>query len=347
MKRAAGHRTFNSANRTFALLVFLMGLHSVFALQSKSAQKDSMIAQTIQALAHSPENALFLAQELYNQDSVDKQAVYLLAKAYSVNGNNVLSDFYNEQLLLKDSLYLPSLILKAEHLLTANATQSASEVISKINARFPKSASTHYLAARQMLMQNHYAAASEEATTALNLDTSLIDAYIVLATVFMRQNDFNNAIYHFQKAEPLVILSAEQSNNYGVCLLEVEKYAEAVAVFKQANEKSDNIKLLYNLGLALFQNKQYPEAREQFSNLALQGDSASLLFIAKCYEKENRLEDALKTYQQFKATNSSASVNREIYLLKATLFISRNWYYILAALLFAIILFVARKKKQK
>lgn len=347
MNNKQNHICFSRvANRTFALLVFLMGLHSVFALESKSAQKDSMIAQTIQALAHSPENALFLAQELYDEDSTDKQAVYLLAKAYSVNGNNALSDFYNEQLLLKDSLYLPSLILKAEHLLTANDLPEANQVITLINQHFPQSASEHYLNARYALTQNLLDAAEKEAALALQTDSSLLDAHLVLASVAMRQNKYEEAIAHFQKAELLVVQSAEQLNNYGVCLLEIGKYAEAVAILQQATDKSDNVKLAYNLGLALFQNKQYVAAREQFSNAALQTDSMSLYFIAKCYEKENRLEDALKTYQQLKATNKNASVTREIYLLKASIFISQNWYYLLAAVFFAVILLIARKKRK-
>ncbi|HEY0262248.1 MAG TPA: tetratricopeptide repeat protein, partial [Chitinophagales bacterium] len=308
------------------------------------ARLDSMLKKTVAELEKSPENAIFLAQELYDEDSTEKQVIYLLAKAHSVNGDNEMSDFYNEQLLKKDSLYLPSLILKAEHLIAARNFQNANTIIGNINQKFPQSASAHYLNARYALSQNSLDAADNEATLALQTDTTILDAYIVLATSAMKQKEYTQAADYFAKGFPLVQLSSEQLNNYGVCLLESGKYKEAVAILQQANENSDNPKLAYNFGLALYQNKQYAEARKQF---ALENDSLSLYFIAKSFEAENELDSALLAYQQFQQTNKSISVTREIWLLKVVIFFSRNWYYILAAVVFAIILLISIFKKKE
>lgn len=326
------HISLFTTNILFAWLL-LFGV----SLQAAKVGK-VQIAEVVQAIGQSPETALSLAQALYAKDSTGKQIVYLLAKAYSVNGDNGMSDFYNERLLQKDSLYLPSLVLKAEHLLTANDIQSAKRIIETINEHFPQSASAHYLNARYALTQNALEEAKTEALSALQTDASISDAHLVLANVAMRKADYTEAIAEYEQAKLLFSHSAEQLNNYGVCLLESGKYAEAVSILQRANGLSKSTKLAYNLGLALYQNKQYAEARQQF---ALQNDSLNWYFIAKSYEAENQLDSAIIAYEKFTSTGK-----RHIWLLKSALFISRNWYYLLAALICLAVLFVSLRKRK-
>jgi hypothetical protein len=66
-------------------------------------------------------------------DSTSSQHIYLLAKAHSVQGDDAMSNYYNELVLQQDSLYLPALILKSEHELQGNDFAYAKSLVNKIN----------------------------------------------------------------------------------------------------------------------------------------------------------------------------------------------------------------------
>lgn len=94
---------------------------------------DSLINATIAALDASPAQAIDIAKALYTLDSTNTQYIYLLAKAYSVQADETMSDYYNALALQQDSLYLPALILKSEHELQGNDFVYAKSLVQKIN----------------------------------------------------------------------------------------------------------------------------------------------------------------------------------------------------------------------
>ncbi len=93
-------------------MLVMLGLLTM-PIQAQLAETDSLTKATIAALADAPSTALDMAKALYALDSASSQHIYLLAKAHSVQGDDAMSNYYNELDAYADSLYLPALILKS------------------------------------------------------------------------------------------------------------------------------------------------------------------------------------------------------------------------------------------
>lgn len=114
------------------------------------------------------------------------------------------------------------------------------------------------------------AAAIEHLREALDLDSSNAEAHLLLAFIQMERLDYRNAEEHLSTAIKLLEKQkragstlAEARNIYGLCLVELERYDEALVVLRQSatDELNTAPHLAWgNLGLAQFRLGEYEEA---------------------------------------------------------------------------------------
>jgi hypothetical protein len=95
-------------------------------------------------------------------------------------------------------------------------------------------------------------------------------------------------------------------------------------------------------------SEHYTDASISFDRTAQLCDTVSELNLLQAisFEKQYRIEEALKSYRNYKASGGAINVSKNIAMLQAVSFISTNWYYLVAALIFSIgiiVLLIRRK----
>jgi predicted TPR repeat methyltransferase len=102
---------------------------------------------------------------------------------------------------------------------------------------------------------------------------------------------YGEILVHFPDADLILY-------NQGLALFELERFAEAAVVLRQALRfRQDDADTWYNLALALKQDQLYPEAIEAYKQaLILQPDNCDVLFnLANCC-RESRAEEEAAAY---------------------------------------------------
>jgi Tfp pilus assembly protein PilF len=311
---------------------------------------DSLAKATIEALGVSPVQSLNMAKALYASDSTSTQNIYLLAKAYSLQANETMSDYYNALALQQDSLYLPALILKSEHELRGNDFAYAKGLVKKINTFFPTSASAHYLNAKVALTEKQMTEAILEANKALALDSNCKEAHVVLALAELKNGHFAEAAIHFENASSKIQNQPVYLNNYAVCLLETKQYTKASAVLQVASTlDSTNYFIYFNKGLAQYSSDQFVDAQLSFDRALRFADSLPMLHYlrAKCFIKQNKYDEARLDFQQYKKQSGDTASSREIFLFELSYWLSRNWYVLVALVVFLTIVGIAIRNRKR
>lgn len=113
------------------------------------------------------------------------------------------------------------------------------------------------------------ASAIEHLRKALDLDPTNAEAHLLLGFIQMERRDYQNAEQHLQKSIELLekqeregSILAEARNIYGLCLIELTRYDEAIEVLRQSASDELNAAphLAWgNLGLAQFHLGDYQE----------------------------------------------------------------------------------------
>lgn len=114
------------------------------------------------------------------------------------------------------------------------------------------------------------ASAIEHLRTALDLDPNNAEAHLLLGFIQMERRDYQNAESHLKTSIKLLAKQkrggstlAEARNIYGLCLIELERYDDAIDVLRQSatDELNTAPHLAWgNLGLAQLRQGEYQEA---------------------------------------------------------------------------------------
>jgi tetratricopeptide (TPR) repeat protein len=114
------------------------------------------------------------------------------------------------------------------------------------------------------------ASAIEHLRTALDLDPNNAEAHLLLGFIQMERRDYQNAESHLKTSIKLLEKQkrggstlAEARNIYGLCLIELERYDDAIDVLRQSatDELNTAPHLAWgNLGLAQLRQGEYQEA---------------------------------------------------------------------------------------
>ncbi|WP_446010679.1 tetratricopeptide repeat protein [Candidatus Electrothrix sp.] len=123
---------------------------------------------------------------------------------------------------------------------------------------------------------------------------------------------YGKILVHFPDADLILY-------NQGLALFDLERFAEAVVVFRQALQfRQDDPDTWYNLGLALKQDWRYPEAVEAYKQaLHLQPDDRDVLFnLANCCRESGERDQAAAYYARLLALDPDnvSALNNYAYL---------------------------------
>jgi len=150
-------------------------------------------------------------------------------------------------------------------------------------------------AAQNEFRKNNLNKAVELAKSALALDTTSINAYLLLATIYEKSSQFDSVMAYYQKA---IRFDPKNSRyKYLDFLLTHNYWSQAIEELNALVKLEPNdTKVLLNLGFAYLQTNQANLAEKQFLRAA-EIDSKDLVSrynLGLFYSKENRLNDAIK-----------------------------------------------------
>jgi len=176
------------------------------------------------------------------------------------------------------------------------------------------------------------------------------EAVLLGAQLNFKTAKFEQAAQGFQQQLSFIKNDPNALNSYGVALLKTNKANEAIEILSRAlSLDTQSTVILYNLGLAFLQTDNFSQARSCFEQQKNRTDTMPELdlLIAKCWVQEQSLEKALESYQRFSERATQPSVQKEIILIKAAIFLSKNWYWLLGAFTLAVwlLVFLLRRKK--
>lgn len=150
-------------------------------------------------------------------------------------------------------------------------------------------------AAQTEFRKNNLDKAVELAKSALALDTTLLPAYTLLATIYEKASQFDSVMAYYQKAvryDP-----KDTRYKYLDFLLTHNYWIQAIEELNAlAKLEPNDTKILLNLGFAYLQTNQANLAEKQFLRAAEidPKDLVSRYNLGLYYSKQNRLNDALK-----------------------------------------------------
>jgi tetratricopeptide (TPR) repeat protein len=333
---------------SFSIAIWLcLSLYCQNANAKMKVNSDSLIAVLNSNIATSEYQEV--AEFLYQSDSSNKQYALYNAKAYKLLGNDIQSAFYLNKSLGKDSLFLQALYFKTLLLIDSKNLWEAEKLTEKIGEYYPDEIEHYQAKAKYFFAIKDWAEAKRYSAKAINKNNKVCDAQILHALVLMQLDEYKAAAGNFSNCIGSIRQNSDYLNNYGVCLLKSQRYEDAELIFKSAIQH-DSSKYLYffNLGLAQMKSEHYTDASISFDRTAQLCDTVSELNLLQAisFEKQYRIEEALKSYRNYKASGGAINVSKNIAMLQAVSFISTNWYYLVAALIFSIgiiVLLIRRK----
>ncbi len=324
-------------------------LFSTSHLSAQSTALDSLRNQAMTAIETRSDSAFVIAQRLFITDSSSPISVALFANANYQIGKSALGDFYVENLLKNDSLYFQAMSLKASSSLAHHELDVAVEVLQKLNTHYPNEAETHYLQAQFFLQNEQIAQAIESNNRALTIAPNMSEAMLLSAQLNFKTAKFKQAAEGFQQQLSFIKNDPNSLNSYGVALLKIDRATEAIEILSRAlSLDTQSTVILYNLGLAYLQTANFSQARSCFQQQKSRVDTMPELdlLIAKCWVQEQSLEKALASYQRYSEQAAEPTVQKEILLIKAAIFLSKNWYWLLGAFTLAVSLFVFLRSRK-
>lgn len=117
------------------------------------------------------------------------------------------------------------------------------------------------------LQEGETESAKAPLSEALKIDPRSSSANIALAMVFQREGEYDSADKHFRAAQASDPDNPRILNNYGVFLLNQERYQEALSAFQKASQDNlyaERSRVFENLGLTYARMGQAEDAKASF-----------------------------------------------------------------------------------
>ena len=193
---------------------------------------------------------------------------------------------------------------KIHRMTEKDAERFASVGVTKIeDARNPavkrdtssSSAREHLEMGRQFLMEDRFAEAISELSTAVSLDPKLTEAHNLLGVAYDKRGFGERAKESFERAVKIEE-DADTLNNLGFSLYQSGNYRAAVDRLKRAAKLAPgDERILNNLGLAYCRLGKIDEAYKAFTRAT--GPLTGNLNTAKMLERFGREDDAIRYYE--------------------------------------------------
>jgi Tfp pilus assembly protein PilF len=327
-------------------LIFVLLFWSSSLLLANATQKqtsDSLMFSCISIIDAGNLDALDIAQSLFLKDSNNTENVYLFSKSNILFGDKEYGISLAQKLIQRDSTNFSANVLLANYARDPKA-------LDILLSFYSDEAVTDYLVGKNFLANSNIDSALFYTQKSISKNPSLEIANLQLATLYFLNADFKSASKHFSKCLSLIENDATSLNQYGVSLLETNRFLESNEILGRSVElDSTDPSILYNYGLSLMKSENFSTAREAFARALSNGlqDTSVYILMAKCCEREQDFSAAQNYYKTYKEKGGKDSVWKNLWLLKATVFLSKFWHYIAIIILMLGVLVILVLLKRK
>lgn len=164
----------------------------------------------------------------------------------------------------------------------------------------PDSAPAYLLAARMCFHQEIVSAAEQLAQKAVQLDSRLPRAHLLLGEIALAKADMRGAITEFEKERAINPLSGEVYDRLGDAYLRSEQYDKAQHALNQAVLLEPNATGPYILLGKVLLSQQNPAMATMYLERALHMDPGNYIthsLLAQAYRAEGRKDEAAREFQ--------------------------------------------------
>lgn len=203
---------------------------------------------------------------LSKQFPQDPDVLFVLVHAYSDLSTRVAQDLGRTA-----PQSVPAHELNAEALEMQGKWDEAQREYEDMIAKEPNTAGLHFLLGRSLLSRpdadtKTFERAKQEFQKELEVDPKNAGAHYVLGELASKEQDWDEAINQFSQAAKLDANFAEAYLGWGVALVTVKRYQEAIAPLRVAERLTpDNPAVHYSLATALTRTGQKEEAEKEFA----------------------------------------------------------------------------------
>jgi len=171
----------------------------------------------------------------------------------------------------------------------------------------------HLYSARQYEIKKDYSKAMHEYNKVIEIDKNNFGAMNKMAYLLLHLGQAEGSIKYSQMALDINKDYVPALVNFAVAHAKLGNISTAESYLKRALLiEASNTSVLSNLALLYERKGDYSRAYEYFSRLAASGDITGYLGLARIYEKQNKIEDALKVYKNIYALSSVENETRQM-----------------------------------
>lgn len=194
----------------------------------------------------------------------DANAYMLRGLAYQSGGDNASAEADLQKAIDSDKRNYKTYLALYEVMMAQGKNDEAAQVLNDALLLGGKNGEDYSNRGIVYMYQGDYANAQEAFNTAL--DKGYNGAYLGLAQSLSSQGDYEGAAAMYEQYLATDTSNAAAYNEYGLCLMELERYGDAQAAFAAGLEKNDRLvdrELMYNEAVALEYLKDWEGAFEK------------------------------------------------------------------------------------
>ena len=340
-----------------------------------SMQREAAITELSAKHFKKPTNTLFikmLAEAFSAKKEVDSAITYWLLLGSIQPSNDtafyaLARLFYNtnnldsaSQMIQKSANLKPDRIdyieLEAQIDYRMQKADDALQLCDKILALSPTDVNALLLSGIILRDQKKNDAAMERFQNCLKVDPANTEALVYRAEQYLLAKKYTDALRDYSAARADLSINPDILNNIGICHYQSSAFQQAIVFFKKAISLDRlHPQSYFNEGLSYYHLNDIDTASARIKTASAIWDTChadtchtcyldAIYYLGLCYKKIGDLPAAKTQFELLQKEKYSKDLSSNIKLIDYSLFISRNWYYILAVLILTILLILATVK---
>jgi tetratricopeptide (TPR) repeat protein len=338
-------------------------------------QLDSIIHKTYLKYQKYPANPQIVKQlaELYAAKSETDSAVAYWRKVTDLQPQNDTA-YYRQARLLYDAQQYDSSLTASQRALTLSPDKLDYLSLSAITAYHlhledkalaqstrvlsisPQNINALLLCGIVLRNQHHYDDALIQFDNCLKSDPANTEGLLRRAEIYVLLKKYNDALRDYSAARADLSTNADIINNMGICYYQSGSYQQAITFFRKAIFiNSRHPQGNFNSAIAHYNLHDFDSAAIDMKSASIIWDSCqtdtchsdfldAIYYLGLCYKKTGNLPGAKKNFELLQKEGYKQDLTTELRNINYSLFISRNWYYIVAVIILFIGLLVALVK---
>lgn len=246
------------------------------------------------------------------EDAINKDSTFALAyllRAFSGGGREVLKSNLEKAVLLSDKVTEgEQLLIKANKASNIdNDRNLAGEYLKKLLTMFPGDKFAHFSYALSFFNQGENDSAITYLKNTIELDAVFAPAHNILGYAYMSKGENEEAEKEFKEYIRLAPERPNPYDSYGEFLLKVGRYDESIENYLKSNEIDPSFTTAFLAAGDNYTFKgDYAKARDHYqkyfdNSKTVTAKLDALNRKARSYLYENKLDEALKSYENVKA----------------------------------------------